>query len=68
MHLDELPPPAQTVGGVFGHENSAVHPGECALGMDLDESIDDFEAEGGEGVEGIIDSIKRDFDDEGETF
>ena len=34
--------------------------------LDLDESIDDFDVEG-EGVEGIIDSIKRDFDDEGDS-
>ena len=33
--------------------------------LDLEESIDDFDVEG-EGVEGIIDSIKRDFDDSDE--
>jgi hypothetical protein len=35
--------------------------------LDLDESIDDFDVDG-EAVEGLIDSIKRDFDDEGEGF
>ena len=33
--------------------------------LDLDESADDFEAEG-ENVEAIIDNIKREFEDEGE--
>lgn len=35
--------------------------------LDLDESVDEFDAEG-ENVEGIIDTIKRDFEDEGEAF
>jgi hypothetical protein len=35
--------------------------------LDLDESVDDFEVEG-ENVDSIIDTIKRDFDDEGEGF
>jgi hypothetical protein len=35
--------------------------------LDLDESVDDFEVEG-ENVDQIIDTIKRDFDDEGEGF
>jgi len=35
--------------------------------LDLDESIDDFEGEG-ENVESLIDNIKREFEDEGETF
>lgn len=35
--------------------------------LDLDESIDDFEMEG-ESVDTLIDSIKRDFEDEGESF
>lgn len=35
--------------------------------LELDESVDDFDVEG-EGVEQVIDTIKRDFDDEGETF
>jgi uncharacterized protein YihD (DUF1040 family) len=35
--------------------------------LDLDESVDDFEAEG-ENLDAVIDGIKRDFDDEGETF
>ncbi|MCM2321684.1 MAG: hypothetical protein NDJ90_00300 [Oligoflexia bacterium] len=34
--------------------------------LDLDESVDDFESEG-ENVDSLIDSIKRDFDDEGEA-
>lgn len=35
--------------------------------LDLDESVDEFDVEG-EGLEAVIDNIKRDFDDEGETF
>jgi hypothetical protein len=35
--------------------------------LDLDESVDEFDAEG-ENVEGIIDTIKRDFEDDGEAF
>lgn len=34
--------------------------------LDLDEAMDDFDVEG-EGSDTIIDSIKRDFDDEGDT-
>lgn len=34
--------------------------------LDLDESVDEFDAEA-EGSDAIIDSIKRDFDDEGDT-
>lgn len=36
--------------------------------LDLDEGIDDFDVEGGESVDNLIDTIKRDFDDEGEAF
>ena len=36
--------------------------------LDLDESVDDFEGEGGENVEAIIDTIRRDFDEDGEGF
>lgn len=36
--------------------------------LDLDEGLDDFDVEGGESVDSLIDSIRRDFDDEGETF
>lgn len=36
--------------------------------LDLDENTDEFEGEGGENAEGIIDTIRRDFDDEGEGF
>ena len=32
------------------------------------ESVDDFEGEGGENVEAIIDTIRRDFDEDGEGF
>ena len=35
--------------------------------LDLDESVDDFDVEG-DSADGLIDSIKRDFDDEGEGF
>ncbi|NDD91757.1 hypothetical protein EBZ37_06705, partial [bacterium] len=35
--------------------------------LDLDESIDDFDGEGGDG-DVVIDNIKRDFDDDTETF
>lgn len=35
--------------------------------LDLDESVDDFEVDG-ENLEAVIDTIKRDFDDEGDTF
>lgn len=35
--------------------------------LDLDESVDEFtESEGGENLEAVIDTIKRDFEDEGE--
>jgi len=36
--------------------------------LDLDESVDDFEGEGGENVENIIDTIRRDFDEDTEGF
>ena len=36
--------------------------------LDLDESVDDFEGEGGENVDAIIDTIRRDFDEDGEGF
>ncbi|MBI2711409.1 MAG: hypothetical protein HYX41_00910 [Bdellovibrio sp.] len=36
--------------------------------LDLDESVDDFEAENAESVDSLIDTIKRDFDDETEAF
>lgn len=35
--------------------------------LDLDEGVDEFEGDG-ESVEGVIDSIRRDFDDEGDGF
>jgi hypothetical protein len=35
--------------------------------LDLDESVDDFEGDG-ENVDALIDTIKRDFDDEGDAF
>jgi hypothetical protein len=36
--------------------------------LDLDEGIDDFDVEGGDSVDSLIDTIKRDFDDEGDAF
>lgn len=36
--------------------------------LDLDEGVDDFDVEGSDSVDSLIDTIKRDFDDEGETF
>jgi hypothetical protein len=36
--------------------------------LDLDEGIDDFDVEGGDSVDSLIDTIKRDFDDEGDVF
>ncbi len=36
--------------------------------LDLDEGVDDFDAEGGDSVDSLIDNIKRDFDDEGDGF
>jgi hypothetical protein len=36
--------------------------------LDLDEGVDDFDLEGGESVDSLIDTIKRDFDDEGDAF
>ena len=36
--------------------------------LDLDEGVDDFDVEGGESVDSLIDNIKRDFDDEGDGF
>lgn len=35
--------------------------------LDLDESSDDFDAEGGESLDAIVGDIKRDFDDEGDS-
>ncbi len=35
--------------------------------LDLDESVDDFDMDG-DNVDSVIDSIKRDFEDEGEAF
>lgn len=35
--------------------------------LDLDESVDDFDVEG-ENLDSVIDTIKREFDDEGEAF
>ncbi len=36
--------------------------------LDLDEAVDDFDAEGGDSVDSLIDTIKRDFDDESDAF
>jgi hypothetical protein len=36
--------------------------------LDLDEGVEDFDMEGGESVDSLIDSIKRDFDDEADSF
>lgn len=36
--------------------------------LDLDEGVDDFDIEGGESADSLIDTIKRDFDDEGDGF
>ncbi len=36
--------------------------------LDLDENIDDFEIDGSDSVDSLIDTIKRDFDDEGDGF
>jgi hypothetical protein len=36
--------------------------------LEIDESLDDFETVETEGAEGIIDNLKRDFDDEGDVF
>lgn len=36
--------------------------------LDLDEGVEDFDMEGGESVDSLIDSIKRDFDDETDAF
>jgi len=36
--------------------------------LDLDEGVDDFDIEGGESVDSLIDTIKRDFDDDGEGY
>lgn len=35
--------------------------------LDLDEGIDDFDSEGGDS-DSLIDTIKRDFDDDGDAF
>ena len=35
--------------------------------LDLDEGMDDFDAEG-DGMDGLIDTIKRDFDDDDDVF
>lgn len=36
--------------------------------LDLDESVDDFDAENAESMDSLIDTIKRDFDDDGDAF
>ncbi|MEO5970344.1 MAG: hypothetical protein ABIQ95_10495 [Bdellovibrionia bacterium] len=36
--------------------------------LDLDEGTDDFDGEGGESMDSLIDTIKRDFDDDGDAF
>lgn len=36
--------------------------------LDLDEGVDDFDVEGGDSVDSLIDTIKRDFDDDGDAF
>jgi hypothetical protein len=36
--------------------------------LDLDEGMDDFDVEGGDSVDSLIDTIKRDFEDEGDAF
>ncbi len=36
--------------------------------LDLDEGIDDFDVEGGDSADSLIDTIKREFDDEGDAF
>lgn len=36
--------------------------------LDLDEGIEDFDVESGDSVDNLIDTIKRDFDDEGDAF
>jgi hypothetical protein len=36
--------------------------------LEIDEGIDDFELDDAEGAEGLIDNLKREFDDEGDVF
>jgi len=36
--------------------------------LDLDEGSDDFDGEGGESMDSLIDTIKRDFDDDSDAF
>ena len=36
--------------------------------LDLDEGVDDFDVEGGESMDSLIDTIKRDFDDDNDAF
>jgi hypothetical protein len=36
--------------------------------LDLDESVDDFDAENPDNVDSLIDTIKRDYDDDTEVF
>lgn len=36
--------------------------------LDLDESVDDFDAENAESADSLIDTIKRDFEDDGDAF
>lgn len=36
--------------------------------LDLDEGMDDFDVENSDSVDSLIDSIKRDFDDESDAF
>jgi hypothetical protein len=36
--------------------------------LDLDEAVDDFDVDGGDSVDSLIDTIKRDFDDDSDAF
>ena len=36
--------------------------------LDLDETVEDFDVESGDSVDSLIDTIKRDFEDEGDAF
>ena len=60
--------PEKYIEAIRGDLASEKEFAKVIIDLDLDESSDEFEGEGGENVENIIDTIRRDFDEEGEGF
>ncbi|MGK5089467.1 hypothetical protein WDW86_18100 [Bdellovibrionota bacterium FG-2] len=59
--------PDRYIEAIRGDLSSEKEFSKVIHDLDLDESVDDFDAEG-ESVDALIDSIKRDFDDDGDAF